>query len=58
MLASPEDNKYKGIDHYAEVLKKPGYAGEVETYERMFHGWMGGRAKLEDKENAEEFERG
>jgi len=24
----------------------------------MFHGWMGGRAKLEDPENAKEFERG
>jgi len=24
----------------------------------MFHGWMGGRAKLEDAENAKEFERG
>jgi hypothetical protein len=24
----------------------------------MFHGWMGGRAKLEDSENVKEFERG
>lgn len=57
-LAAPTDNKNGGIDAYKEAFSKEGRIGEVETYPTMFHGWMGGRAKLEDAENAKEFERG
>jgi len=57
-LAAPQDNKGGAIDAYREVFSQKGGLGEVETYPTMFHGWMGGRAKLEDAENAKEFERG
>jgi hypothetical protein len=57
-LAAPSDNANGGIDAYEEALKQEGRIGEVETYSTMFHGWMGARAKLEDEENAKEFERG
>jgi dienelactone hydrolase len=57
-LAAPSDNKDGGIDAYKEAFSQKGKIGEVETYPTMFHGWMGGRAKFEDEENAKEFERG
>ena len=57
-LAAPSDNNDGGIDAYEEVFKQEGRTGEVETYTTMFHGWMSGRAKLEDEENVKKFERG
>jgi hypothetical protein len=42
---------------YEEALRKK-EGNVVETYEGMFHGWMGARANLEDEKNAREFERG
>ncbi|KAH8804471.1 dienelactone hydrolase [Xylogone sp. PMI_703] len=58
ILAAPSDNSTGGVDAYAEVSKLGGRKWVVETYEKMFHGWMGGRAKLGDEENAREYERG
>ncbi|KAI0895130.1 alpha/beta-hydrolase [Annulohypoxylon nitens] len=46
------------VAQYKEILAKPGKVGVVETYDTMFHGWMGARAKLEDENNKKEFERG
>lgn len=46
------------VKEYAKVLDSEGKIGHVETYETMFHGWMGARANLEDAENEKEFERG
>ncbi|OTA66037.1 dienelactone hydrolase family protein [Hypoxylon sp. EC38] len=46
------------VTQYKEILAKPGKTGVVETYETMFHGWMGARANLEDEKNKSEFERG
>lgn len=43
---------------YKEILARPGKSGVVETYEGMFHGWMGARARLEDEKNRTEYERG
>jgi hypothetical protein len=57
-LAAPSDNEDGTIDAYKEVLSQNGRIGEVEIYPTMFHGWMGGRAKLEDADNVKEFERG
>ncbi len=56
-LASPTDGA-EAVKAYAEVLKGPGMIGEVETYDTMFHGWMGARANLQDEKNASEYERG
>lgn len=53
-LASP-DEPANDVKAYAEAL---GPDSEVDTYSTMFHGWMGARANLSDKENREEFERG
>ena len=53
-LAS-HDEPVDVVKDYKAIL---GAKGEVETYDKMFHGWMGAKANLEDAENAKEFERG
>lgn len=58
VLAAPEDNKAGGIDGYKEIFSKDGSKSFLEVYETMFHGWMGGRANLEDEENFKEYMRG
>lgn len=57
-LAAPDDNKAGGIDAYEEVFGKEAKIGVVETYDGMFHGWMGARAKLEEEKYRKEYERG
>jgi len=57
-LAAPTDNKEGGVDGYAEVFSKKGDNYHVETYETMFHGWMGARANLKDEANSKEYEKG
>lgn len=42
-------------NHQNEVVRSKSI---VETYPTMFHGWMGARAKLEDEDNKNEYERG
>lgn len=56
-LASPGEPA-DVVAQVKEVLSKPGKIGHVETYETMFHGWMGARANLEDEKNLKEYERG
>ena len=46
------------VKEYAKVLSSESKVGHVETYETMFHGWMGARANLEDEANEKEFARG
>ncbi|KAA6412563.1 MAG: Dienelactone hydrolase [Lasallia pustulata] len=46
------------VKEYAKVLSSKSKVGHVETYETMFHGWMGARANLEDEANEKEFVRG
>lgn len=41
-----------------EILNRPGVVAHVETYDKMFHGWMGARANLRDEVNLAEYERG
>ena len=45
------------MKEYTEALEES-KDNVVEKYASMHHGWMGARAKLEDKENLKEFERG
>jgi dienelactone hydrolase len=56
-LASPGEPA-DVVAEIKEMLSKPGRTGYVETYETMFHGWMGARANLEDEKNLKEYERG
>ncbi|KAI1097549.1 alpha/beta-hydrolase [Jackrogersella minutella] len=56
-LASPKEPA-EIVALYKQILGNPGKTGVVETYESMFHGWMGARANLEDEENRSEYERG
>ncbi|KAI9820583.1 MAG: hypothetical protein M1827_004952 [Pycnora praestabilis] len=56
-LFSPEDGTPEAMEEYGDVLKQ-GKSNVVEMYSSMFHGWMGARAKLENEDNAKEFERG
>lgn len=57
LLASPGEPA-DVVAQCKEILTKPGKIGVVETYEDMFHGWMGARAKLEDEKNNSEYKRG
>ena len=57
VLASPGEPA-DIVNEYAEIFRKGDKVGEVETYQTMFHGWMGARANLQNLENAKEFERG
>ncbi|KAB5558075.1 dienelactone hydrolase family protein [Coniochaeta sp. 2T2.1] len=56
-LASPGEPA-DFVAEVKEILSKPGKTGYVETYETMFHGWMGARANLKDEANLREYERG
>ncbi|KAK3944674.1 dienelactone hydrolase family protein [Diplogelasinospora grovesii] len=56
-LASPGEPA-DVVAQIKEVLEMKKGMGVVETYESMFHGWMGARANLEDENNRGEFERG
>jgi dienelactone hydrolase len=56
-LASKDEDK-DVVAQYAEVLASSSPDSVVKTYERMFHGWMGARANLEDEENRQEYEKG
>jgi len=46
------------VAEYAEIFKRTGKIGVVETYDKMYHGWMGTRAELADEEKKREYERG
>ncbi|KAI0180982.1 alpha/beta-hydrolase [Hypoxylon sp. FL1284] len=56
-LASPGEPA-EAVEQYTQILAKPGKTGVVETYQDMFHGWMGARANLGDARNKSEYERG
>lgn len=56
-LASPGEPA-DVVAQYKEILSQPGKVGVVETYDKMFHGWMGARANLRDEANLAEYERG
>jgi hypothetical protein len=46
------------VDHYTDILARNGIGGHVETYTTMWHGWMGARARLDEKEGSAEYIRG
>ncbi|CAK7268796.1 hypothetical protein SEPCBS119000_003245 [Sporothrix epigloea] len=58
ILLASKDESAETVAEYKRILSQPGKAGEVTTYENMFHGWMGARANLADDENVKEFGRG
>ncbi|KAE8350157.1 ketopantoate reductase PanE/ApbA C terminal-domain-containing protein [Aspergillus coremiiformis] len=57
VLAS-KDEPPEEIRGYAEVISKNGVGGHVETYNTMWHGWMGARANLDREESNAEYRRG
>ncbi|KAL4931693.1 dienelactone hydrolase family protein [Aspergillus undulatus] len=57
ILAS-KDEPVAEVEKYAEFIKEKGLGGFVETYEGMWHGWMGARANLEKEESLKEYVRG
>ena len=59
VLAS-KDEPADMVAAYADLLgNKPGQKeGYVETYTKMWHGWMGARADLEQEESRAEYARG
>jgi hypothetical protein len=54
VLSGPRENK-KVLEAYLN-----GLGGDIyrETFERMYHGWMGGRNPLMAQADVEEFRRG
>ncbi|GLI79450.1 hypothetical protein PoHVEF18_007785 [Penicillium ochrochloron] len=57
VLAS-KDEPADAIAGYADFFAKSGKEGYVETYSKMWHGWMGARADLEQEESRAEYARG
>jgi hypothetical protein len=53
-LASP-DEPADTLEQYVNELKEQ---SEFDIYRTMFHEWMGARANLQDKQNADKFDRG
>ncbi|KAJ0413384.1 hypothetical protein BJY00DRAFT_306363 [Aspergillus carlsbadensis] len=57
VLASNEEPA-NVVQAYQEIIAAKGIGGFVETYEKMWHGWMGARADLKGEDSAREFIRG
>lgn len=57
VLAS-KDEPADAIAGYADFLAKSEKEGYVETYSKMWHGWMSARADLEQAESRAEYARG
>ncbi|PWY87403.1 alpha/beta-hydrolase [Aspergillus heteromorphus CBS 117.55] len=57
VLAS-KDEPADVVKAYSEIIAGNGVGGHVETYEKMWHGWMGARANLEGEESLAEYKRG
>ncbi|KAG2417290.1 hypothetical protein HFD88_008509 [Aspergillus terreus] len=57
VLAS-KDEPADVVNHYTDILARNGISGHVETYTTMWHGWMGARARLDEKESSAEYIRG
>lgn len=55
-LASKDENK-DVVDRYKMILARSS-GSIVDTFDTMFHGWMGARANLNNDENRIEYERG
>lgn len=58
VLASPDEPKDQVASYKAALESRRGLDSYVETYDNMFHGWMGARANLDDAENKRQYERG
>lgn len=57
VLAS-KDEPADAVAGYADFFPKNEKEGYVETYTKMWHGWMGARADLEQEESQAEYARG
>ncbi|KAI9039372.1 dienelactone hydrolase family protein [Aspergillus affinis] len=57
VLAS-KDEPADVVQQYTEIIGQNGTGGLVETYEKMWHGWMGARADLDGEESVKEYRRG
>ncbi|MCJ1437712.1 hypothetical protein MMC27_007099 [Xylographa pallens] len=57
-LFAPEDGTPGFRKEYGAALRQRNPQSEVEEYADMFHGWMGGRARLDEEVGAREFARG
>lgn len=57
VLAS-KDEPAEEVAKYTAILAQHGKEGHVETYDTMWHGWMGARADLERDDARAEYIRG
>lgn len=57
VLAS-KDEPAEAVQGYKDIIGKNGIGGVIETYDKMWHGWMGARANLDGEESLAEYIRG
>ncbi|KAL4821443.1 hypothetical protein BDW67DRAFT_180143 [Aspergillus spinulosporus] len=57
VLAS-KDEPADEVAAYKRIIEDKGLGGFVETYGKMWHGWMGARADLEKEESLKNYVRG
>ncbi|KAL3458749.1 hypothetical protein BJX64DRAFT_212684 [Aspergillus heterothallicus] len=57
VLAS-KDEPADVVEHYSKIVAANGCGGYIETYDTMWHGWMGARANLDDELGYKEYTRG
>ncbi|OJJ79026.1 dienelactone hydrolase family protein [Aspergillus glaucus CBS 516.65] len=58
LVLASKDEPADAVKGYAGIISKNGHGGLVETYETMWHGWMGARADLDNEESLKEYVRG
>ncbi|ODM16879.1 hypothetical protein SI65_07844 [Aspergillus cristatus] len=58
LILASKDEPADAVNGYADIISKNGHGGLVETYEAMWHGWMGARADLDKEESLKEYVRG
>ncbi|KAL2866069.1 uncharacterized protein BJX67DRAFT_382171 [Aspergillus lucknowensis] len=57
VLAS-KDEPADVVEEYRKIVSSNGLGGYIETYDGMWHGWMGARANLDDELGYREYTRG
>ena len=58
LVLASKDEPADAVAQYKDVITASGKGGHVETYETMWHGWMGARANFEKEDSRNEYARG
>ncbi|KAI9927463.1 hypothetical protein MW887_003077 [Aspergillus wentii] len=58
IVFASKDEPAEAVQGYKDIIGKNGIGGVIETYDKMWHGWMGARANLDGEESLAEYIRG